>query len=143
MGAILARAFSLVELLIVIIIVSLLAAIAIPRVSNSSVRARETALRRDLRIIREAIDRFSCDTDLYPTSLNGLVLGSPPAQGRNGSGNLKALDASKWSGPYADGTLIDPVSKVGFSYKITPPKVGSVKSSAVGNASDGTPYSSW
>ena len=52
------RAFSLVELVIVILILGVLAAIAIPRISSSSKNAGESALKADLQTLRNAIDWY-------------------------------------------------------------------------------------
>ena len=58
------RAFTLVELLVVIIIVSILAAVAIPRFSDSALKSKEATLRANLKLIREAGDRAEADTGL-------------------------------------------------------------------------------
>ena len=52
------KAFSLVELVIVILILGVLAAIAIPRISSSSKNAGESALKADLQTLRNAIDWY-------------------------------------------------------------------------------------
>ena len=52
------RAFSLVELVIVIVILGIIAAVAIPRITSGSRNAGETALRANLRTIRNAIDFY-------------------------------------------------------------------------------------
>ena len=52
------RGFSLVELVIVVVILGIIAAIAIPRISSSSQNASQTALRADLQTLRNAIDWY-------------------------------------------------------------------------------------
>jgi len=52
------RAFSLVELVIVIVILGIIAAVAIPRISSGSRNAGESALRADLASLRNAIDWY-------------------------------------------------------------------------------------
>jgi general secretion pathway protein G len=61
------------ELLVVLLIVGLLAAIAVPNVSGSIERARETALRENLQVMRRALDDYFADTATYPASLEVLV----------------------------------------------------------------------
>jgi general secretion pathway protein G len=72
------RAFTLVELLIVIIVVSVLAAIAIPKVNESWRRASESSLRARLKIYRDAKDRFYTDCGCYPHA-DHVGLQTPPA----------------------------------------------------------------
>ena len=55
------RAFSLVELVIVIVIIGVIAAIAIPRIGNASQNAREAALRADLKLLRDAIELYTVE----------------------------------------------------------------------------------
>ena len=137
------RGFTLVELLIVIIIIAVLAAVVVPRFANSSIRAKESSLRMNLKLIRKTVDRFYQDTGLWPMQLTDIAASSAPAQGINGGGNIKPLQAASWRGPYLEGSVVDPVSEVILQYKTTPPKVGTVTSSAPGTASDGTAYASW
>lgn len=65
--------FTMAELLVVLLIVGLLAAIAVPNVSGSIIRARETALRENLQVMRRALDDYFADTAGYPASLQVLV----------------------------------------------------------------------
>jgi len=67
------RGFTLIELLVVMAILATLLSIAAPRYFESVDRAKEAALRSDLRILREAIDKFNADTGHLPNSLNQLV----------------------------------------------------------------------
>lgn len=55
------RGFSLVELVIVIVIIGVIAAIAVPRLSRGAKGARDSALRGDLAILRNAIDLYSVE----------------------------------------------------------------------------------
>jgi len=68
-----AKGFTLVELLIVMSLMGILASIAIPTYNKSVIRAREATLRKDLYHMREAIDRFYGDHEIYPDSLDELV----------------------------------------------------------------------
>lgn len=131
--------FTLVELLVVIVILAVLAAIALPKFMDSSARSKESALKSDLKILRNAITLFKTDTGLYPLTLADLAAASAPAQGNNGTADT-ALTASNWHGPYLQAVPSDPVSGSAFTYTKT---TGVVVSSASGNALDGTAYSSW
>lgn len=78
----LARAFTLVELLVVLAIVALLLTLAVPRYFHSVDGSKEAILAENLRIVRETIDKFYGDTGRYPESLEELVerkyLRNPP-----------------------------------------------------------------
>ncbi len=68
-----AAGFTLIELMIVITIIGILATISQPMFRNAMVQAREAALRENLYVLRDAIDKFYADTDKYPESLTDLV----------------------------------------------------------------------
>jgi len=137
------RAFTLVELLVVIIILAVLAAVVIPRFADSGLRSKESALKANLRLYRGAVEMFRNDTGAYPASLADLAATSAPASGLDASGAAKAISGADWKGPYLQRIERDPVSGNPFNYGTTSPNVGKVTSSASGNATDGTPYSSW
>ncbi len=65
--------FTLIELLVVLAILALLLTIAAPRYIDRVQRARETALRTDLKVMREAIDKFEGDQGRLPVTLDELV----------------------------------------------------------------------
>ena len=64
-----ARAFSLLEVVIVVAIVAMLAAIAIPRFGAGTRHAEESALKKDLDILRTAIEHYAAEhLGAYPTN---------------------------------------------------------------------------
>jgi general secretion pathway protein G len=67
------RGFTLVELLVVMAIIATLLSIVAPRYFNSLDRSRETVLRQNLNVMRDAIDKFHADTGRYPDELRELV----------------------------------------------------------------------
>ncbi len=106
--------FTLVELLIVIIVVSIVAAIAIPKFANSSQRAKEATLRECLAIIRSAGDRCEHDTGAV-VEISDLVRKAAPADGkkRGPMGVAWAditIDPSTWHGPYLDKIPKNPIT---------------------------------
>jgi general secretion pathway protein G len=137
------KGFTLMELLIVIIVIAVLAAIALPKFINSGLRSKESSLKADLRHLRNAVQLFSNDCGAYPAQLSDLMATSAPATGLDPAGSSKAITAALWHGPYMDAMIDDPVSGSPFNYSTTSPNVGRVSSSASGNSTDGTAYSSW
>jgi len=77
------KAFSLVELVIVIVILGIVAAIAVPRISQGARGAGESALRSDLKVLRNAIE-------LYASEHNGSFPGSKSAGGSYGAAGSEA-----------------------------------------------------
>ena len=67
------RGFTLLELMIVISIIIILAAVALPQYQKTLMHARETVLRDDLFRIRSLIDQYSADKGKLPQSLDDLV----------------------------------------------------------------------
>src|SRR3954471_20457389 len=67
------RGFTLIELLVVMLIIGALLSIAVPRYFKTLEHARETVLKQDLAILREAIDKHYADLGQYPDSLGALV----------------------------------------------------------------------
>ena len=92
------RGMTLLELLVTLAILSILAAAALPYAEMTIVRGKELELKRSLREIRTAIDRFHADwatgkisklsdatsDDGYPKTLNSLVAGVELAQAKGG-----------------------------------------------------------
>lgn len=67
------RAFTLIEMLVVMTIVALLLTLALPRYFSSLDRSKVTVLQENLRVIRISLDKFYADKGRYPESLNELV----------------------------------------------------------------------
>ena len=79
--------FTLVELIIVVAIIGILAAIAVPAMQNAPIKAREAVIRADLYQIRSCIDQHLADKGVYPESLQGLI----------DSGYLRHYPADPWT----------------------------------------------
>ena len=135
------KGFTLVELLIVIIIIAVLAAIAIPKFSNSSQRSKESSLRANLKLVRNAIDLFRADTGAFPATMAGLTAST--TSGLSAAAAACTIAATDWRGPYLQAVPVDPVSGSAMTYGTAAADVGTVKSSATGNGLDGTAYSTW
>jgi general secretion pathway protein G len=129
--------FTLVELLVVIVVLAILAAIVLPKFMQSSARSKESALKSDLKLIRNAISLFQTDIGKYPNTLADLAeTEKTKVKGADGA----VVNAADWHGPYIDSVVTDPISGAAFTYDNT---TGKVTSSAAGTALDGTAYSGW
>ncbi|MFQ5413801.1 MAG: type II secretion system protein [Phycisphaerae bacterium] len=67
------RAFSLVELVIVVVIIGMISAIAVPRISQASTSAQRNALLATLSTVRRAIDVYFAEHDQYPGYVPGTT----------------------------------------------------------------------
>lgn len=87
--------FTLVEMLLVLVILSALAAIIYPSVSKHGLRARITATKTQMQVLCAALSQFEMDNDHYP-------------QGRNGLLELvqRPRDAKNWRGPYLEKKVV-------------------------------------
>ncbi len=64
--------FTLIEIMIVVVILAILAAIVVPRVMNAPERARVTRAKTDIQSIVSALQMYKLDNFIYPTTQQGL-----------------------------------------------------------------------
>lgn len=86
------KAFSLVELLIVVAILGILAAVVIPEVSSHVMKAKESAAKDTLRILRESIERYYAENGVAP----GYVGRDPTASASSGQFLLNVVYRSDY-----------------------------------------------
>ena len=123
--------FTLIELMIVMVIIGVLAAMAIPMYVQSVRHAREAVLKEDLRTMRSAIDSYTVDKQKAPQSLDDLVQ----------SGYLKAMPLDPFT--HRTDTWIPSQDDTLQSLDQTEAGINDVHSGAQGAAADGTSYSTW
>jgi general secretion pathway protein G len=125
-GSRLRRGFTLIELLVVMMIIALLLSVAVPRYFRTIERSKETVLRQDLDVMRDAIDKHLGDFGQYPDSLVALVerryIRAVPVDPITGSAETWQMVASE-----------DPDH----------PGIRDVSSGADGQSSNGTEFRSW
>lgn len=67
------KGFTIIELLVVLLLISLLASIVVPVVDKSILRAKEATLKENLFIVRKSLDDYYADKGYYPETLKQLV----------------------------------------------------------------------
>lgn len=118
--------FTLIELLVVMAIIATLLSIVAPRYFNSIEKAKESVLKQDLLIMRDAIDQFHSDMGVYPITLEELV-----------------------ERRYLRSIPVDPMTESNTTWIVIPPVnedeegVYDVQSGYPGQALDGTYYEEW
>jgi general secretion pathway protein G len=91
-------AFTLIELMLVVVIIGILAAMVVPRLGGRSEQARVTAAEADIEAnLSLALDLYEMDNGAYPSSLDALL--------------SKPGDAVNWRGPYLKKKALDPWGK--------------------------------
>ena len=123
------RGFTLLELMIVITIIIILAAITLPQFQKTILHTREAVLRDDLSQMRKLIDQFAADKGKLPQSLDELV----------SEGYMREVPVDPITGQkdWAMTTREDPNSSEGEQ------GMTDIHSSSGEVSSEGTPYSEW
>lgn len=95
------KSFTLIELMLVVVIIGVLAAMVIPRLTGRSEQAREAAALADIEAnIAIALDLYELDSGQYPTTEQGMpALTKKPTS---------APVPEEWRGPYLKKTPVDP-----------------------------------
>jgi general secretion pathway protein G len=127
------KGFTLVEILTVLVLIGILVSIALPIYHNQVVRAKESVLKENLWMIREALNQHYHDKGKYPNTLDDLVLGKylrkVPMD--------PVTNSSEWE-------LIhfEPEDPEDFDPEIAEGIID-VKSLSDKESTDGTPYNEW
>src|SRR5215210_7407021 len=121
--------FTLLELMIVISIIIILAAITLPQYQKTIMHTRETVLKDDLRKMRSLIDQFAADKGRLPQSLDDL----------SSEGYMREVPVDPFTGQkdWAITTGEDPNSLEAAQGVID------VHSASADTSTEGTPYSEW
>jgi general secretion pathway protein G len=122
------RGFTLIEMAVVITLILILLAIAVPRYDRSITRAKEAKLHQNLTTLNKAIEEYSLDKKKAPQSLDDLV-----------PGYMKFIPEDITGG----NTWVTEPEDSQDAWDPNQLGIGSVHSGSDETSSDGTPYSSW
>ncbi len=125
------RGFTLIELMVVMAIISVLLAIALPIYQKSITRAKESVLRNNLFTLRSMIDEYTIDKQKAPESLSDLVT----------EGYLRQIPQDPMTG--SDGTWRIVMEDTPVGGSSNPPGIFDVHSGSDKTSLEGTPYSEW
>ena len=125
------RGFTFVELMVVVTIMVILISMAIPQLTRSITRTKESVLRNNLFTIRTVLDNYCYDKGKCPQSLQDLVT----------EGYLRAIPTDPLNNYSTDWrTVMEDATQ---SVSQDEPGIWDVHSGSDKNSLEGTPYSDW
>ncbi len=98
--------FTLIEILVVVVILGILAAVIVPKIMDKPEQARVAKAKTDIRSLETALDLYRLDNFSYPTTEQGLEalvtmpVGSPEPKNWKAGGYVKQLNKDPWGNPY-------------------------------------------
>lgn len=98
--------FTLIEIMVVVVILGILAALVVPQVMSRPDQAKVTVAKGDIKAIAAALDIYKLDNFSYPSTQQGLEAlvsrpsGSPQPRNWNADGYLKRLPKDPWGNEY-------------------------------------------
>ncbi|KJH85056.1 type II secretion system major pseudopilin GspG [Pseudomonas sp. KSR10] len=100
------RGFTLIEIMVVVVILGILAALVVPQVMNRPDQAKVTVAKGDIKAISAALDMYKLDNYSYPSTQQGLDAlvekpgGNPQPKNWNRDGYLKRVPKDPWGNEY-------------------------------------------
>lgn len=99
------RGFLLIEIMVVVVILGILAALVVPKIMHRPDEARRVKAKQDVMAIQSALDLYKLDNGVYPSTeqgLNALVTkpSTTPVPQNWGSPYLQSLPKDPWNNPY-------------------------------------------
>lgn len=100
------RGFTLIEIMVVVVIMGILAALVVPKLMGRTDDARIIAARQDIATVMQALKLYKLDNQRYPTTEQGLQAliskptSGPAANGWKTGGYLDRLPLDPWKNSY-------------------------------------------
>lgn len=100
------RGFTLIEIMVVVVIMGILAALVVPKLMGRTDDARIMAAKQDIATIMQALKLYKLDNQNYPTTEQGLQalvtkpISGPVANGWKTGGYIDKLPKDPWGSPY-------------------------------------------
>lgn len=99
------QGFTLIEVMVVVVILGILAAILVPKIMDRPEQARITKARQDIRALEAALNLYKLDNYVYPTTDQGLEAlveepASPEPPNWKSGGYVDRLPMDPWKQPY-------------------------------------------
>ncbi len=98
------RGFTLIEVMVVVVILAILAAIVVPKIMSRPEQAKMVKAKQDIVAIENAMDLYKLDNGFYPSTEQGIdaLVARPtaPPVPENWNGYLKSLPKDPWNRPY-------------------------------------------
>jgi general secretion pathway protein G len=100
------RGFTLIEIMVVVVIMGIMAALVVPKLMGRADDARITAAKQDISTIIQALKLYKLDNQHYPNTEQGLQAlvskptGGPAANNWKTGGYLDKLPKDPWGNPY-------------------------------------------
>jgi general secretion pathway protein G len=100
------RGFTLIEIMVVVVIMGILAALIVPKLMGRSDDARVIAAKQDVATLMQALKLYKLDNQHYPTTEQGLQAlitkpsAGPASDGWKTGGYLDKLPKDPWGNPY-------------------------------------------
>ena len=100
------RGFTLIEIMVVVVIMGILAALVVPKLMGRTDDARIVAARQDIATVMQALKLYRLDNQRYPTTEQGLQAlmtkpgAGPASDGWKAGGYIDKLPKDPWGNPY-------------------------------------------